>query len=140
MTGRSAVYDGMPTYSSLSGAVAAERERALREKARSAWKRRQRGEIKLRDAVEADAVALLRLARLESKRRPPEGRLIVAEDDGELVAAMAVESGAVIADPFKHTAEIVAMLEVRVRQLRTPQRSFGRFARVRRPRPAGGTA
>ena len=108
----------MLSHSSLSGALAAERERALREKARHAWKRRQRGELKLRDATDADGTHLLRLARLDSQGRPPAGKLIVAEEDGVLVAAIAVESGAVIADPFKATAAIVAMLRLRADNLR----------------------
>ena len=103
----------MLTYSSLSGALAAERERDLREKARSAWTRRQRGELKLREATADDAAALHRLARLDSRGRPPAGRLIVAEDGGEVVAAMAVETGDAIADPFRPTAAIVALLRLR---------------------------
>ena len=90
--GRSGVYDSMLSYSSLSGALAAERERAIREKARDAWRRRQRGELKLRDATDDDAADLLRLARLDSQGRPPAGRMIVAVDRGVVVAAMSVES------------------------------------------------
>jgi hypothetical protein len=108
----------MLSYSSLSGALAAERERAVREKARSAWQRRQRGELKFRDATDDDAPALLRLARLDSQTRPPSGRLIVAIDRGELVAAMAVDSGATIADPFTASAPVVALLRLRAEQLR----------------------
>ena len=81
----------MLTYSSLTGALAADRERALREKARTAWKRRQRGELQIRAATDADARALLRLARLDSQGRPPAGSIIVAEDDGALVAALSVD-------------------------------------------------
>ncbi len=103
----------MLTYSSLSGALAAERERELREKARGAWTRRQRGELKLREATADDAAALHRLARLDSRGRPPAGRLIVAEDGGEVVAAVAVETGDAIADPFRPTAAIVALLRLR---------------------------
>jgi hypothetical protein len=108
----------MLSYSSLSGALADERERAVREKARSAWQRRQRGELKFRDATDDDAPALLRLARLDSQSRPPAGRLIVAVDGGELVAAMAVDTGATIADPFKATAPVVALLRLRAEHLR----------------------
>ena len=107
----------MLTYSSLSGALAAERERAMREKARDAWKRRQRGELKFRDATDDDAADLLRLARLDSQARPPAGRIILAIDRGELVAAMSVESGDMIADPFRATAPIVALLRLRAAQL-----------------------
>ena len=108
----------MLSYSSLSAALADERERAIREKARDAWQRRQRGELKLRDATDADAADLLRLARLDSQGRPPTGKLLVAQDRGVVVAAMAVDSGDVIADPFRATAPIVAMLRVRAKQTR----------------------
>jgi|SRR5215204_5382472 len=111
----------MLSYSSLSGALAAERERAVREKARDAWKRGQRGELKFRAATHDDDPDLLRLARLDSRGRPPAGKVIVAIDRGELVAAMAVETGDTIADPFRATAPIVALLRVRAAQLRTPK-------------------
>ena len=107
----------MLSYSSLSGALAAERERAIREKSRDAWHRRQRGELKLRDATDDDAADLLRLARLDSQPRPPPA-LIVAMDRGVLVAAMSVESGNTIADPFQATAPVVAMLRLRAEQMR----------------------
>ena len=110
----------MLTYSSLNRALAAERERALREKARDAWQRRQRGVLKIRAASDADTPALLRLARLDSSR-PPAGTIIVAEDDGEIVAALAVEDGTSIADPFRPTATIVEMLRARAQQLNTPR-------------------
>jgi hypothetical protein len=107
----------MLTYSSLTGALAADRERALREKAKHAWQRRQRGELRIRAASDADMPALIRLARLDSHGRPPSGTIIVAEDGGEIVAAMAVEDGASIADPFRATAPMVAMLRLRAEQL-----------------------
>jgi len=107
----------MLTYSSLSGALAADREREIREKTRNAWQRRQRGNLKVRTATDDDAPSLLRLARLDSQGRPPSGTIIVGEDDGVIVAAMAVEDGATIADPFRSTAPIVAMLRVRADQL-----------------------
>ena len=106
----------MLTYSSLTGALAAERERALREKARHAWKRRQRGELQIRAATDADMPALVRLARLDSNRAPV-GTIIVAEDGGRIVAAMSVEDRATIADPFRATAAIVAMLRLRADQV-----------------------
>jgi hypothetical protein len=107
----------MLTYSSLSGALAADREREIREKTRNAWQRRQRGDLKVRTATDDDAPSLLRLARLDSQGRPPSGTIIVAEDGGVLVAATAVEDGATIADPFRSTAPIVAMLRLRAEQL-----------------------
>jgi hypothetical protein len=125
----------MLSYSSLSAALANERERAIREKARDAWRRQQTGRLKLRDATSADAAELHRLALLDSQPSPPPGRLIVAVDDGTLVAAVAVESGDAIADPFRATAPIVALLRLRARAVRAssprPRGIFGRFARVR---------
>jgi len=118
----------MLTYSSLSGALAADREREIREKTRNAWQRRQRGDLKVRTATDDDAPSLLRLARLDSTGRPPYGTILVAEDGGVIVAAMAVEDGATIADPFRSTAPIVAMLRLRADQL------HGTGPRSRRPR------
>ena len=106
----------MLTYSSLTGALAAEREHALREKARHAWKRRQRGDLQIRAATDVDMPALVRLARLDSNRAPV-GTIIVAEDGGTIVAAMSVEDRATIADPFRATAPIVAMLRLRAEQV-----------------------
>ena len=125
----------MLSYSSLSGALANERERAIREKSRHAWRRHQSGRLKLRDATESDAADLHRLARLDSRARPPAGRLLLAVDDGVLVAAVAVESGDAIADPFRSTAPIVALLRLRGQAMRAstprPRRVFGRLARAR---------
>ena len=130
----------MLSYSSLSGALAAERERAIREKSRDAWKRRQRGDLKLREATDADAADLLRLARLDSQGRPPEGRLIVAVDRDVLVAAMAVETGAAIADPFRATAPIVTMLRLRAKEMRRDATPRAPLLSLRRLRARGATA
>jgi hypothetical protein len=125
----------MLSYSSLSSALAEERERAIREKARDAWRRQQSGRLKLRNATFADAADLHRLARLDSQPYPPSGRLVVAVEDGAMIAAVAVESGEAIADPFRSTAPVVALLRLRAQAMRIsepPQRRiFGRFARVR---------
>ena len=108
----------MLSYSTLSGAIAAERERALREKARTAWKRRQTGALQIRAAADTDAPGLLRLARLDSQGRPPAGRIVVAEESGELVAAISVDDDATIANPFRAAAPVVAMLRLRAEQIR----------------------
>ena len=122
----------MLTYSSLTGALAAEREHALREKARHAWKRRQRGDLQIRAATDADMPALVRLARLDSSR-PPVGTIILAEEDGRIVAALAADDAATIADPFRATAPVVAMLRLRAEQLkpRSQRRTLPSLRRVR---------
>jgi hypothetical protein len=65
--------------------------------------------ISLRHALSSDAAALDRLAQLDS-RRLPAGTHLVAERDGELIAAIAQPSGIAIANPFEPTADAVALL------------------------------
>ena len=60
--------------------------------------------------------AIERLAALDSAERPS-GRLLVAAVAGRPVAALPLDGGRAIADPFEHTAEIVAMLRLRLAHL-----------------------
>jgi hypothetical protein len=77
--------------------------------------------VTLRLAVPADADALDRLAQLDS-RRAPRGAVIVAEVAGELWGAISIDDGHAIADPFRPTGELMALLHERSRQLRRAQR------------------
>ena len=70
------------------------------------------GAVVIRPADGSDGAALVRLAALDSAP-VPSGDLLVAETDGALVAAHAPGSGATIADPFRHTAEVVELLHLR---------------------------
>jgi hypothetical protein len=72
--------------------------------------------VTIRPAREADDTALSRLATLDSATVPA-GPVLVAEIDGELVAALGVHSGAVVADPFVPTSEVVELLATRARRL-----------------------
>jgi hypothetical protein len=72
----------------------------------------------IRRTTPDDAAALHRLAALDSKR-PLEGDALVAVVDGELLAAVSLTTDEAIADPFKPTADLVAMLEMRAQQLAT---------------------
>jgi hypothetical protein len=65
--------------------------------------------LTLRVARPDDAPAVRRLAQLDSSR-PPTGHVLLAVVGSEPVAALGVESGSVVADPFRHTAGVVAML------------------------------
>ena len=67
--------------------------------------------LTIRHARDADLPALGRLAALDS-RRVPNGELFVGEVDGRLLAALSIDTGAVIADPFEHTADVVELLRV----------------------------
>jgi hypothetical protein len=71
----------------------------------------------IRAANGSDGTALHRLAALDSAHVPA-GELLVAETDGALVAAHAPRSGATIADPFRRTAEVVELLQLRGSMLR----------------------
>jgi hypothetical protein len=75
----------------------------------------------LRYAVPADAAELDRLAQLDSQRAP-RGIVLVAEVGGELWAAISLDDHHAIADPFRPTGELVALLVERARQLRRSQR------------------
>ena len=65
--------------------------------------------VLVRPATGADAHAIWRLAHRDS-RPVPHGQMVVAEVDGELIAAVSVADGTAIAEPFRHTAHIVRML------------------------------
>jgi hypothetical protein len=73
----------------------------------------------IRRTTPDDIGALRRLAALDSKR-PIESDALVAEIDGELLAAVSLTGDEAVADPFKPTADLVAMLEMRAAQLATP--------------------
>jgi hypothetical protein len=70
----------------------------------------------IRVATPDDTAALLRLAALDSAG-PLTGRVLMAELDTVPVAAVSLEAGAVIADPFQHTEDAVRMLSLRRYQL-----------------------
>jgi hypothetical protein len=79
--------------------------------------------VLIRAARGSDGPALARLAALDS-RPLPAGDLLVAEADGELVAALAPRTGRHVADPFRPTADVLALLALRAERL------------AARPRPA----
>jgi hypothetical protein len=74
------------------------------------------GSVTIRAAGPVDGAALRRIAQRDS-RAVPDGELLIAEVDGEAQAAIALASGEVIADPFRHTTELVRMLFLRRSQL-----------------------
>ena len=72
--------------------------------------------ITLRHGTAADREALVLLAALDSAA-PPSGDTLIAEQSGEMVAAVSVDGHAVVADPFKPTAPIVSLLQAWSRTL-----------------------
>lgn len=65
--------------------------------------------VVIRAARGPDGDALDQLARLDSQR-PLDGDVLLAEQNGRIVAAVA--GARVIADPFRPTADLVALLHV----------------------------
>jgi hypothetical protein len=68
--------------------------------------------LTIRAAKPRDADDLLRLAQLDS-RGSLRGHTLIAERDGVAIAAVALSSGAVVADPFTPTADAVRALRLR---------------------------
>jgi len=83
--------------------------------------------LAIRPATADDDAAVARLAALDSATVPA-GALLLGTVDGLPVAAVSVDTGAVVADPFTPTADLVALLRQRARRLRAP------VARRRAPR------
>lgn len=101
------------------------RSRPLDQAARRSALRRRRAAdvsgiqaaITIRPAAGRDAAAIARLAELDGHRLP-EGRRVVAEAGGRILAAAEVRSGRTVADPFEPTAGLAQLLALRAQQLR----------------------
>ena len=95
------------------------------------------GDLSLRLCRVSDDPILERLAALEG-RRPPQGPHLLAEVDGEAVAALSLADGEFLADPFRPTAHLLPLMRARAAQLGAPlrqRRALGvvnrRFAQAR---------
>jgi hypothetical protein len=80
------------------------------------YKRPAYDSVSVRFAHEDDAGAIRRVAALDGKRVPM-GEVLVAEADSEVIAALSVDDGSRVADPFRWTADVVALMEMRAAQL-----------------------
>jgi hypothetical protein len=123
----------------LSKELAAEHIRDLRDAAPERSQKRESEvseDVSIRPFADRDIDAIRRLAALDSKPVPV-GGVLVAEQAGELVAALPLDGGEALADPFRPTAEVVALLQkasefrtdgavrfVRWGRLHFPRRSF----------------
>ena len=72
--------------------------------------------VTIRRATDADRRGIERVAQLDS-RRAPEGEVLVAEVDGEVIAAKPLSGEQTVADPFRPTAPVVRLLEMRAGEL-----------------------
>jgi hypothetical protein len=72
--------------------------------------------VTLRFGSRADEGLLARLAALDSST-PPAPPVLLAEVDGQLLAALALSDGTVVADPFHPAPDLIDLLRARARQL-----------------------
>ena len=84
----------------------------------------------IRPALTDDDAVVARLAALDSAETP-DRPLLLGIVDGTAVAALSVTTGAVVADPFAPTADIVDLLRRRAARLRGEVRSRRRFTTLR---------
>ena len=86
--------------------------------------------LTIRRAHSSDTGALVRLAALDSAS-PPTGEALLGEVGGELWAAVEVDSGAAIADPFRPSGELVDLLRLQASleagSARSQRRSLARL-------------
>jgi hypothetical protein len=90
--------------------------------------------LTIRWATPDDADALAHVARLDSSR-PPRGVVLLAEVGDELWAAISLDDGHLVADPFRLSGELAFDLVQRARRLQRAER--GRMGRLPRVFPAG---
>jgi hypothetical protein len=122
----------------LAEIVASEHRADLRRAAdRSRWAAQAEGpdttRVELRHARRDDADDVQRLAVLD-EARPLQGRVLLAMVNGLAVAALSLDDGRVVADPFVATAEARSLLRLRAAQLaagRLRRRLHWRLPRAR---------
>jgi hypothetical protein len=123
-----------------TGAVGRRQRRVLRRRRRrddpsadrlDAWM----STITIRLATSADRCALLDLADLDSAA-PPRWPVLVAEQDGRLLAARSLEDGASVADPFTRTTHLCELLATHAGGLTLSSGEERRFSVASRLAPA----
>ena len=87
--------------------------------------------VTIRLAGPPDRDGLERLAALDSAPLP-HGELLVGLVDGELWAALTLDRSVAIADPFRRSAGVLALLHERARLLDHPPSRSARMRRWRR--------
>jgi hypothetical protein len=118
------------TISSILGREHARDLRADAKRVRSTTSELPHG-VTIRVATSADFDALERLAQLDC-RPVPTGHVLVAAVEGELWAALPVDGGEPVADPFHPTVALTSLLALRARQLRAGEAESAPAAARRR--------
>jgi hypothetical protein len=78
---------------------------------------------------------VLRVAALDSAR-VPRSPLLVAEVDGEIRAALSLDDGSAVADPFHHSLDLVDLLRARADVAQRAPRRVRLPLSLRKPRSA----
>ena len=73
--------------------------------------------ITIRHSTDRDSARVLQLAELDD-RPAPIGDTLVAEVDGQVWAAVGIDDGGAVADPFRPAGDVVWLLQVRAEQER----------------------
>jgi hypothetical protein len=89
--------------------------------------------LTIRWATPDDAVPIARLAQLDESR-PPRGVVLLAEVGQALWAAISLDDGHLVADPFRLSGEVAFDLAQRARKLKRAER--GRMGLLPRVFPA----
>ena len=89
--------------------------------------------VTVRVARDEDMAVVRRLVQLDG-RRELAGPVLLAEAEGELVAARSLADGSAVAHPFRHTAHVAELLALRSVHLRDdgarPEAKPGLFERL----------
>jgi hypothetical protein len=88
-------------------------------------------EVRIRYAGPGDDTAVVQLAALDSAE-VPEQPLLIAEVDGQVLVAMSLWDGRVVADPFRRTQALVELLAVRAGQIHS---AAGALKELEEPSP-----
>jgi hypothetical protein len=91
--------------------------------------------LTIRRAISADEFAVRRLSALDSAF-PPTGDVLLAEMDDELWAALSIDSGHAVADPFRPSGDLVELLRFRAERLGAEEPARGRILARVLPRAA----
>jgi hypothetical protein len=91
--------------------------------------------LTIRRATSADAFAIRRLSALDSAF-PPTGDMLLAEMDDELWAALSIDTGHAVADPFRPSGDLVELLRFRAERLGAEEPARGRILARVLPRAA----
>jgi hypothetical protein len=115
------VHQELSRQAQMEARRSGERARHRRQTPRAPRTRAPRTEISIALVEPDDIRSRLELAELDSGRLP-HGTLVVARAGGRIRAAIGVDSGSVIADPFALTAELEELLRLRATQIRRERR------------------